>query len=466
MAITNQPINPHNNTTHNIVMGRDNYTDPYTLSSLMEGKAGLPKETTDLIHEHCNDIAQDSWMGFLDKFNYKVAVETDYVTFVETKTPNTIIDDDGAVTRAGNVFTIDWSAVEGWETGDDAFIYQPSQVISVADDTKIEHGVITAVDKTTNTLTAVCQEGADWTIGTANLHLDITGGDWDAASCAPDGDLEMRKKTTRQLKLATVKASQTYYGGKKYSYCIDNENWEWYDDETNDVTKKLNRLASKGMLTGIPSVSGSAAHTAGKYGTLGVFKNIETNGVTLGEITTVADVDALVDYYDGLGFNGDKSFYIYCDTSQYRKLEAVASLIATSQNITLNMDVSNTPENMVSIGFKGFTRGGYTFYFNKWGLTTGNSSLGKGNFKSLYPKGMIVPMGTVKTTVNGIEMRVPYLFKVYQDKKKLGKYAAGEVRTHFDGAFAGQGTCEYKLINKSTTVGIASVCTEALAIIK
>ncbi len=82
------------------------------------------------------------------------------------------------------------------------------------------------------------------------------------------------------------------------------------------------------------------------------------------------------------------------------------------------------------------------------------------------PKGVIMPMGTVETKINGETKRVPYIFKAYQDKAKMGK--GGMVRTYLTGGFAGGNgsDCEYLKISKSTTVGLAVVVPEAITLIK
>ena len=104
------PANPHNNITPNI-LNDSTYRDPFELLTEVQGRAGLPEEVLDQVYTDCTQLTKDSWLGFLDMFQMNMAFTTDYVQFVEHETPDYVIDDDGAVTRSTNVFTLDWSAV-------------------------------------------------------------------------------------------------------------------------------------------------------------------------------------------------------------------------------------------------------------------------------------------------------------------------------------------------------------------
>jgi hypothetical protein len=226
----------------------------------------------------------------------------------------------------------------------------------------------------------------------------------------------------------------------------------------------LNTKIAKTLLLDIESVDGSGAHSAGKYGTKGLFQKLEEDGVLQsGYIQTEAHLEAITDYYDSLGLT-TKEFVFHCDTQQYRYLESIASEIAGNLNINLELVLDNKPDNMMKFGFKALMKDGYTFYFSKWELKNGNSPLGKNRIADAMPKGIIMPKGTVKTMINGEERNVPYIFKAYQNMS----LKPGMIRTFFTGGFAdGNGSdCEYLKITKSTTVGIAAPCPEAIVYVK
>lgn len=471
MPLSSIPQNPHRNTSPNtaITYTDQNYRDPFEIAQVVGERAGLPKEMLDQVHTHCQELVKDSWLGFLDMFNMNIPFETDYIQFVETTTPDFVIDDDGAVTRSGNDFTIDWSVVEGYETGEDAWFFRENFTILVTDDAGVSQvGVISAVDKANNTFTALCRDASGWTVAASNLTVDGDfGGDFDKGSCGPEGLLELRKKTSHVLKFITMKEAVRSSGGNRYAYCLGNNDDEvmWYDDNTLECKKRLNRKMAKSLMLEQESEAGSDAYAAGKFGTKGLFQNLEENGlVHTGYITDLAHLEAITTYWDSLGYRGNKEFICHCDTTQYRHFEQIASQLAQSLNVQLEIVLGNTPTNFMAIGFNSIRKDDYVIHFSKWGLTEGNSPLGKKRVKDVMPKGIMMPMGTVPTRINGVERNVPYIFKAYQDKAKMGK--AGMIRTYFDGAFAGTGTCEYLEISKSTTVAIAVVCPEAITIIK
>lgn len=465
MAITaNQNTNPHNNTTPNILLGTDNYTDPITLAADAAKMQGLPKEVLDKVYTDVEKLVKDSWLGFLDAFNMNVAVRTNSIELVESQTPDYVIDDDGAVARSTDVFTIDWTKVQGYETGEDAFFFRVNDTVMVVDNSKKEMGVITAIDKTANTFTAKCKNGTAWTVATTNLSVDVTGSDHDRGSCGPEGLMELRKRKSKILKLVIIKDAIKTAAGKRWKFTNDVGDVSWYDENTLALMKRLNNKIAKTLMLDIQSKTNSAAATAGKWGTQGLFDNLEENGLLYtGYMTDVAHLESVTDYWDTLGYE-NKEFIAHVDNTQYKNFEKIAGQISKDKGVVLNVNLDNKLNNYSQFGFSSLALGGYIIHFSKWSLTTGNSQLGKKRIKDQMPKGIIMPMGFVETAINGETRQVPYIFKVYQDMSPVGP--SGMVRTYMSGAFNGQGTCEYSEISKSTTVGIACPVPEAITLIK
>lgn len=466
MALTNTPTNPHKNTTAKL-LDQSNYSDPFALATEVAKQVGLPKEVLDQVRLDCESLVKENWLGFLDMFQMNIPFETDYVQFIESETPDYVIDDDGAVTRLADVFSIDWSAVSGWEAGEDAFFYRVDDVVAIYDDNgKKEMGVITAIDKASASFTAKCRNGAAWSVDTSNLTIDVNGGDFDKESCSPEGLLELRKTRSKILKFITVKDAMKTAGGNRYAFELNDGEVKWYDDNGIALAKRLNTKVAKTLMNDIESVDGSGAHGIGKFGTKGLFQNLEENGlVHTGYITDVSNLESITTYWDSLGYD-NKEFIAHVDSTQYRHFETIASQIATDLGVQLSVVLGNTPDNYMRFGFNSLLKDGYTIHFTKWNLTDGNSPLGKKRISTQMPKGVIMPMGTVETKINGETKRVPYIFKAYQDKAKMGK--GGMVRTYLTGGFAGGNgsDCEYLKISKSTTVGLAVVVPEAITLIK
>lgn len=464
MALT-LPTNPHNNISPNI-LNDATYRDPFVLLAEVQARAGLPQEVLDQVYTDCTALTKDSWLGFLDMFQMNMGFTTDYVQFVEHETPDYVIDDVGAVTRLGDVFTIIPANIEGYETGEDYWFYRVNDVVAIYDDSGVaELGVITVIDKAGNNFTAVCRNAAGWTTELVNLTIDINGSDFDRASCGPEGLMELRKTKTEILKLQIIKDAIDYTGGRRYAFPLDENNDEvaWYDDNSLELLRRLNVKVAKTLMNEVESEAGSDAHAIGKYGTKGLFKKLRTDGMWQSTyIQTEAEVEAITDYYDELG-TVNKEFVIHCDTQQYRYLEAIAGALGTRFNINLDVNLTNEQTNMMKFGFHGFIKDGYTFWFTKWELKNGNSPLGKNRIASSMPFGIIMPKGTVETTIMGEKRQVPYIFKAYQNMKEK----SGMVRTFFTGGFAnGNGSdCENLKITKSTTVGLAVVCPEMVCII-
>jgi len=458
MAITG-PTNPHNNRPP-LLLTQDNYVDPYTVT----GSAGIPQSVYDTIQNDCLLMMKDDVMGFLDEFSMTKSFVTNTVEYVETTTRDNVIDDDGAVTRTGDVFTIDWTAVEGYDASQEHFTYKVDTTIFVVDGTKMEQGVITAVDIGAATITAKCANGASWTIATSVLTLGTIGGDFDRGSCGPEGTLENRKTTNRFVKLATTRVAMQSNGGERYAW-LYNGAWQWYDDNTKRVRKLLNSEVAKKLLISIQSADSSGAHAIGKYGTEGLFENIRANGaVQSGYITDLAGMQAVTDYWDELGMT-EKVFLAKVDKTQYRHFEQIAKEVMSNLGAITNVDVNNNSENFAKFGYNTLEVDGYTIHFAKWGLTEGNSPFGKARIIDVFPKGVIIPMGSTMTKINGIEQSTPYIFKAYQVFPEHNQN--GMVREVITGAFAPTPTndCEYEKLTLSTTTGIIIPCPEPLVII-
>lgn len=462
MSLT-KPTNPHKNTAP-YLLDDSSYNNPYDVLAALQAKEGVPDEIYDRVVSHCQDLTKESWLGFFDMYQMNIGFETDYIQFVEHETPDWVIDDDGAVTRSGNVFTIVPANIEGWTSGDDYFFFRVDDVVMVVDNAGVkEMGVITAVNKGSNQFTAVCREGANWTVDTSNISIDVTGSDHDRASCGPDGLLELRKTRTHILKLIEIKEAVKFSKGKLFKYDLENEEVAWYDENTIRCEKALNHKVAKTLMLDTESADGSGAHSAGKYGTKGLFQKLQEDGVLkTGYFQTEADIEALTDYYDELGLI-TKEFVIHCDTQQYRYLEKIAAEIATNLGVELGLVLNNNPDNMMAVGFRAFMKDGYTFYFSKWELKNGNSPLSKSRIKDVMPMAIIMPKGNVKTKIMGKEMEVPYIFKAYKNKELM----PGMIRTFFTGGFAKPSTndCEYLKVTKSTTVAIGVPCPESVVIV-
>ena len=463
MALT-KPTNPHNNTSPNVLLGMDNYTDPITLAADSAKMQGLPKEVLDKVYTDVEKLVKNSWLGFLDAFNMNVSVKTNSIEFVESQTPDYVIDDDGAVTRSADVFSIDFTKVEGHETGEDAFFFRVNDTFIVVDDIKKENGIITAIDKSAGTFTAKTRNGSAWTVKTSNLSILPLSSDHDRGSCGPEGLMEQRKRKSKVLKLVIIKDAIKTAAGKRWKFTNDVGDVSWYDENTLALMRRLNDGIAKTLMLDIQSATGSAAATAGKWGTQGLFDNLEKNGLLQpGYITDVAGLEAITEYWETLGYE-NKEFIAHVDNKQFKYLEIIAGLVMKGKGATINVNLDNKLTNPSQFGFSTVIIDGYTIHFSKWSLTTGNSQLGKKRISEQMPKGIIMPMGEVETAINGVPMQVPYIFKVYQDMSPVGP--SGMIRTYMDGAFNGQGTCEYSEISKSTTVGIAAPVPEAITIIK
>ena len=137
-------------------------------------------------------------------------------------------------------------------------------------------------------------------------------------------------------------------------------------------------------------------------GSEGYFSAVEDRGiVTTGDFDSMADIDKIVLLLDKEGAPSEYAMYLNTQTSLNMD-DMVASGIATSVTAGLPGQFGafqNSPDMAVQLGFKSFTRGGYTFHKHDWKLLNDPTLLGA--FGTPLFKGAMVPMTQVADAKTG-----------------------------------------------------------------
>lgn len=174
------------------------------------------------------------------------------------------------------------------------------------------------------------------------------------------------------------------------------------------------------------------AHATVGVGTKGYFSEIEDRGIVVNSASTsstdfatdgFADFDAIVLAIDKEGAPSEYAMFVDLQLSlDFDKM--VANGIATSNTAGLAGQYgafNNNPNMAVTLGFKSFTRGGYTFHKKDWRLlndpTMGGTYLGTGKTSGAI-RGAMTPLSTVADAKTG--EKSPSLEMVY---KSAGGYS-------------------------------------------
>jgi hypothetical protein len=187
---------------------------------------------------------------------------------------------------------------------------------------------------------------------------------------------------------------------------LGNGDYRWYMKNEADTRQRFLDKREMMMLLGQKAATSThIADAAGKYidGSEGYFAAIEDRGINVsGVMTSMDDIDALIAELDKQGAAPEYALYV----NRAQDL-AIDDLVATMNGATGFAGVTsgagafgafnNDREMALTLGFKSFTRGGYTFHKHDWKLLNEPTLLGaSGKFV-----GAAIPLSTVVDAKSG-----------------------------------------------------------------
>ena len=203
---------------------------------------------------------------------------------------------------------------------------------------------------------------------------------------------------------------------------VGNGDYRWYVKGEMDTRKRFMNQREMMMLFSEKADTGSgvsgqadvnldpaATDTAdGIAGSEGYFQAVEDRGIStsgsFGDGAGFADVDEIIFELDKQG--APHEYAMYVDTKTSLNIDdMLASGIATQNTAGLAGQFGsfqNSPDMAVQLGFKSFSRGGYTFHKHGWGLMSDPTLLGLYNDSKPF-KGAMVPMTQVADAKTGIK---------------------------------------------------------------
>jgi hypothetical protein len=149
----------------------------------------------------------------------------------------------------------------------------------------------------------------------------------------------------------------------------------------------------------------TVTNVAGNVGSEGYFSAVEKRGITtsgaFGDAATpITDIDTIILALDKEGAPSEYAMYVNRQTSLDVDDMLASGLGATSGGLTSQFGAFNNSQDMaVSLGFKSFTRGGYTFHKHDWKLLNDATLGGLGKFY----KGAMIPMSQVADAKSGVK---------------------------------------------------------------
>jgi hypothetical protein len=286
--------------------------------------------------------------------------------------------------------------------GSNAVVVRVNDVVLLNGD---ERGVVTAVTGTTSFAVANLADanfsGTDLAVGTHTVS--IIGNLYGQGTDQPGSYLESNviKRTNPYMivkEIFKVTGSQATNIGW---INLGNGDYRWYVKGEQDTRQRFMDKREMMMLLGqkVANTSNVADATFGG-GSEGYFSAIEDRGmVHNGLIDTLGELDLIVKEFDKQGAGSEYALYVNRDQDLAidDMLAAGLSGSAITAGATSQFGAFNNSRDMaIELGFKSFSRGGYTFHKHDWKLLNDPTLLAGSDFK-----GVAIPMSTVVDPQSG-----------------------------------------------------------------
>ena len=155
--------------------------------------------------------------------------------------------------------------------------------------------------------------------------------------------------------------------------------------------------------SGAPAAGGVSVNGTTVTGSEGYFQAVENRGIVSAtaadqDFNTLADLDSILIQLDKEGAPKEYAMYIDRQTS-LNVDDMLAAGVATQNTAGLAGQFgafNNDADMAVQLGFKSFTRGGYTFHKHDWNLLNGEYAAGHSTYQ-----GALIPLANVVDPKNG-----------------------------------------------------------------
>jgi hypothetical protein len=207
----------------------------------------------------------------------------------------------------------------------------------------------------------------------------------------------------------------------------------WYLKAESETRLRFEDYLEMAVVEGELAAAGSAALTAGKKGTQGLFAAVQERGNVLNNFSAAAgltEFDSILKNLDTQGAIEENMLFLNRQTS----LDFDDMLAALSSGAAGGVAYGlfeNSEEMALNLGFSGFRRGSYDFYKTDWKYL--NDASTRGAVANSGIDGILVPAGTstVYDQILGTNIRRPFLHVRYRaaqaDDRRMKSWVTGSV---------------------------------------
>jgi hypothetical protein len=213
------------------------------------------------------------------------------------------------------------------------------------------------------------------------------------------------------------------------------DGYYWYLKAESETRLRFEDYLEMTVVEGELAATGSAALTAGKKGTQGLFSAVEDRGNVLNNFTAasgLADFDSILKNLDTQGAIEENMLFLNRQLSLDFD-DMLASLSSGAQGGVAYGLFENSSEMALNLGFSGFRRGSYDFYKTDWKYLNDASTRGAMTGVGSSIEGVLIPAGTstVYDQILGTNIRIPFLHVRYRaaqaDDRRMKSWITGSV---------------------------------------
>ena len=317
--------------------------------------------------------------------------------------------------------------------------------VSGANDTSSNaaNGALTVAPYTAATLAA-----AGFTDGMDDLKIFVYGSEYQKGSTLADDNYTSIQPSFTQFNNSPVIIRNKYVvngsdtaqiGWVNITTEDGADGFYWYLKAESETRLRFEDYLEMTVVEGELAATGSAALTAGKKGTQGLFSAVEERGNVIDNFTVagagyaaLADFDAILKNLDTQGAIEENMLFLNRALSlDFDNMLASVSA-GTAGGVAFGL-FENSEEMALNLGFSGFRRGSYDFYKTDWKYLNDASTRGAMTGIGSSIQGVLIPAGTstIYDQILGTNIRRPFLHVRYRaaqaDDRRMKSWVTGSV---------------------------------------
>ena len=424
-----------------------NFTDPSNADFVSFAQQYLPEVYEAEVERYGNRTLS----GFLRMVGAEMPMSSDQVIWSEQNRLHVAYTGVDVVSAAGNTLLIPVALTPANPKDFVQNVISINQTIVIMNPaTGLEvKAIVTASNVTTGALTvapytAATLAAAGFTDGMDDLKIFVYGSEYEKGSTLANDNYTSITPSFTQFNNSPVIIRNKYVvngsdtaqiGWVEITTEDGADGYYWYLKAESETRLRFEDYLEMTVVEGELAATGSAALTAGKKGTQGLFSAVEDRGNVLNNFTAasgLADFDSILKNLDTQGAIEENMLFLNRQTS----LDFDDMLAALSSGAAGGVAYGlfeNSSEMALNLGFSGFRRGSYDFYKTDWKYLNDASTRGAMTGVGSSIEGVLIPAGTstVYDQILGTNIRRPFLHVRYRaaqaDDRRMKSWITGSV---------------------------------------